>query len=85
MKTEVVELAATSSKPLDVVSPEPSSSDEDYGSSKTSGMGALGIRMSVAYHADMVSGKTGDVDKQFQIIFLKNRLRQLNKNNNYRN
>ena len=47
MKTGVFELAATTLKSLDVASLELSGSDEDSGSSKTSGEGALRIGMSV--------------------------------------
>ena len=48
MKTGVFELSATSSKSLDVDSLERSSSGEDFGRSKTSGKGALGIEMSIS-------------------------------------
>ena len=85
MITGLFELVATNSKPLGVVSLEISGSDEDFGRSKISGTGALGIGMSVSrrygFRADWQN-----LDKQFLIcIFSKILLYQFNKNNNHRN
>ena len=55
MKTRVFELAATSSKSHDVALLEQSGSDEDSKCSKTSGEGALGIRMSNWFQARLAT------------------------------